>query len=301
MNNRIAAVGTINRDTIHLPGGEKHESYGGLLYSIYTLAQLTSDDFEIVPILNLGKDTSDTILKLLSKYKKIKTSGIKVVPAKNNHCNLYYLDKETKSEILKGAVPALMYENLKPALECSLTVIDFISGNDIDFEALEKFRRDYRGKIYMDIHSLTLGKKENGERFLRKPPDWKRYAACADYLQMNQREFELLSETSANPENVREFYQNLGMSGPIALNITLGERGSYLVHHDFDKLVCEHIAAPRVEIMADTTGCGDVFGAAFTAALCKGYANKLAAWTANQKASENCRYAGIENLNLDRL
>ena len=147
----------------------------------------------------------------------------------------------------------------------------------------------------------SLGKKENGERYIRKPADWKRYAACADYLQMNQGEFEILSETSATEENITEFFQSLKELDWEALSITLAELGSYLIYDDFGDVVCHQLTAPRVEFLADTTGCGDVFAAAFSAAVCTGFSSKLAAWTANQKASDNCRYAGVENLSLEKL
>ena len=65
MINVIAAIGTINRDTIHLPSGKKHESYGGLLYSIIALAQLTEDDCEILPVVNLGRDCSEAVMGML--------------------------------------------------------------------------------------------------------------------------------------------------------------------------------------------------------------------------------------------
>lgn len=301
MNNLIAAIGTINRDTIHLSSGEKYDSYGGLLYSIIALAQLTEDDYEILPVVNLGRDCSEAVMGMLKRYDKVKTSAISIVSAKNNHCNLYYLDRESKSEILKGGVPVLEYKDLLPALESDLTLVNFISGNDVSLDAIEEFRKDYGGKIYMDIHSLTLGKKENGERFMRRPVDWERYAACADYLQMNQKEFELLSETSATEENIKEFFHNFKELGWEALNVTLAELGSYLLYGDHGEVACHQLTAPRPERLADTTGCGDVFAAAFSAAVCMGFSSKLAAWTANQKASDNCRFAGIENLELEML
>ena len=50
MQNSIAVIGTINKDTIHTHDGKIHESFGGLLYTIIPLAQIIGKNYQILPI-----------------------------------------------------------------------------------------------------------------------------------------------------------------------------------------------------------------------------------------------------------
>jgi sugar/nucleoside kinase (ribokinase family) len=151
----------------------------------------------------------------------------------------------------------------------------------------------------MDIHSLTLGKRENGKRYLRRPLNWKRYCACADYLQLNKEEFELLLGEKLSHDSMKRFFQQFEDGLLKALLITMGEQGLYLVYRPKSKLVVRSIMAPRIERLRDTTGCGDVFGAAFVSAIINGASIPTAARFANVQAARNCRFAGIEELILD--
>jgi hypothetical protein len=131
MRNKIAVIGTINKDTIYSPDGKKHESYGGLLYTIIPLAQMLGNNFEILPILNLGRDCKREVMRFLQEYPIISAKHVNIVPRKNNDCRLFYSDTHSKTEILKGGVPGLRFDDIKPALGCGSTIINFISGRDI--------------------------------------------------------------------------------------------------------------------------------------------------------------------------
>jgi len=297
---KIAAIGTINKDTIYTPDGTKHESYGGLLYTMIPLAQMLDADCEILPILNLGRNISRDVMPLIRKYPAISHENIKIVSGKNNHCRLYYSDRESKKELLSGGVPGQVFRDIKPALTCEHTIVNFISGRDISIRTLEKFRRVYRGLIYVDIHSLTLGKRKSGERYFRKPLNWKRYCACADFLQMNREEFELLSGQPAFNESLKRFYSQFADGFLKALHVTCGQAGSCLAYKPGAKIVIKRIKAPVIRDLRDTTGCGDVFGAAFVASIVQGNSIYSSACFANDRAAMKCRFAGIESLRLHK-
>ncbi len=301
MPHKIAAIGTINRDTIHSHKGSVHESFGGLLYTIIPLAQMLGTDYEILPVLKLGEDCVKDVIPTLEEYPAIKHDHIKIVPQKNNHCHLFYTDHDKKNEILEGGVPGLAFRDIRPALACAMTIINFISGKDLSLRTLEKFRIEYTGRIYIDIHSLTLGMRKSGERYLRRPANWKKYCACADYLQVNSEEFELLSGKVISKNALKQFFEAVDKGYLRALHITLGKQGSYLVYKPESNILVRTIKSLVIRNPRDTTGCGDVFGAAFAAAIMKGLPDYKATRIANLRAGENCGYAGIEGLRLQRL
>jgi sugar/nucleoside kinase (ribokinase family) len=298
MRNRIAVIGTINKDTIHLPSGETRHSYGGLLYSIISLAQILKEDDQIYPILNLGRDCQEDVLRIIARYSNIKTEHIRIVDAKNNHCHLFYHDRDRKSEILEGGVPPLRYQDVKAAHACDLVMVNFISGCDVGLRALEKFRAEYIGPIYMDIHSLTLGLRANGERYLRKPANWQRYTAIADYLQMNSEEYELLTGFGPKALTLKVFH---GWRKRRTLIVTMGREGALVGYKMQSGAKYDFISAPKIKQAVDTTGCGDVFGAAFAAMILEEYSPEKAVRFANLQASRKCRYSGIEDMKLSRM
>jgi len=301
MSESVAVIGTINRDTVRLPSGKITRGFGGLLYSLLPLAQLLEKEARIIPLLKLGHDYHRPILKMLGRRPNIITSGIKIVPHKNNHCHLYYLDFDRKSEILEGGVPPLHQIDLRPALLCKLVLINFITGRDLSLRTLESFRRHFGGCIYIDIHSLTLGKRADGRRYLRKPRNWRRYAACADYLQMNRCEFELLTGMAMDKSGLRRFFGLLPGRRPQALIVTLGREGSYLLCRGGRLAAGRQFRVPQPSPAGDTTGCGDIYAAAFCAGLVQQYDLARCAKLANACAQQRVGLAGIETLRFSPL
>lgn len=289
---KIGVIGTINRDTIYLPGGGSIESWGGLLYTLEYLCR--AESVIVQPAVNIGRDHLTPIMKLLGRLKNIDLSLVAEVPERNNHCFLHYANQSHKCEMLKGSVRPLTWNRVKPLLDCDLIAVNFISGPDIKLAALERLRREFSGLIYMDIHSLTLGRKfmHGGfHRFLRRPRQWRRYLACADILQVNEVEFALLAGETFSPEAGKKF---IAEDAPHlkCLAVTRGALGSCIIYRRGNKMVSGHVEPIMVRQVYDTTGCGDIFGAGFVTAFLETRNSLTAAAHGNRLAGERCKKKG---------
>jgi sugar/nucleoside kinase (ribokinase family) len=286
---KIGVVGTINRDTIYRHDGTDVESWGGLLYSIKNLCDESVGI--IIPAVNLGRDAYKPVMSILNRFRRIDLSHIRKVPEKNNHCFLHYHNQSHKCEILKGGVPSLTYRRLRPLNDCDIVVVNFISGRDVTLAALEKFRAEFAGLVYMDIHSHTLGRRkvEGGHRrHLRRPPHWRRYIACADILQVNAVEFELLSGKKISRAAVGDFFAREAQHLK-CLIVTLGVDGSLVSYRGKgNAIITRSIPVVSIERVHDTTGCGDIFGAGFVAEYLRTRSPIKAARHGSRKAGARC-------------
>jgi sugar/nucleoside kinase (ribokinase family) len=276
---KVGIIGTINRDTIRLAEGTIKEGWGGILYNIATLSDLIGGTAEIYPVCNVGRDHYSSILQILNRLRGVHVDYIRKVPENNNHCHLTYLPDGEKTEILSGGVKRLTYADLHPLLDCDIILVNYISGRDLYLTSLQKLRRRFHGKIYIDLHSLTLGKRPDGSRFLRKPPGWEKVAQTADYFQMNRMELSILAgvdvEMISDRNNLLSAFKalmaGLGRKGNSFFGktyiITAGVQGCYLIRAEKETLSVKHVATNRRVGQGDATGCGDCFSAGFIAGL----------------------------------
>jgi sugar/nucleoside kinase (ribokinase family) len=274
---KIGVIGTINRDTIRLPDGTVKRGWGGMLYNIKTLSRLVGAKCRIYPACNIGADCYDEIMAIIRKLPGVHTDCIRRVAEKNNHCLLTYLDYERKEEILKGGVRPLKYGDVEGLLDSDIVLVNYISGRDIYLRTLRKIRRNYKGIIYCDIHSLTLGKRKDGSRYLRTPPEWPSVIETGDYVQMNRVELGTLVARRIEPhpkavrEGLRKLISLLRQKGIVVTKkvfiVTSGADGCFLFYFRDSRPVFQHFAPQRKVAQSDTTGCGDCFSSGFISGL----------------------------------
>ena len=293
---RIALVGTINRDTILTPDGVRVESYGGMLYSILSLAQIA--DATIYPICNVGRDVEAAVREALAPFPCVRFDGIRFVREPNPHCHLEYDGEGRKRETLLGGVPELLFDRIEPFLDGCALCLNFITGMELSLPTLQAVRDAADGPILMDVHSLTLGLDGESRRFWRVPPRWQAWLACADVVQLNREEGALLAGEALDDESAMcRFGETVLDLGPRALLITYGGQGSRTVVRDPDGRVAVYgfpscsVGAPK-----DETGCGDVFLMGFTWAYLQTGDACGASRFANRVAGINCSLRGIEEL-----
>ena len=272
---RLTVIGHICKDVIHLPN-EPFESapssYGGLYYAIMGLAGLLSENDTITPVFGVGAADYDDLLERLKLHKNIDPDGIFRVKGKTNEVHLFYdVNRSNRIECSKEIAAPIPYARIRPHLDAHGVIINMISGFDINLETLDTIRmevRDRRIPLHLDLHSLTLGVDEEHKRFRRPLTDWRRWCFMMSSVQMSEEEAAGLTAEKYDETTLINHLMPLMVGN---LLITRGERGATLVHQDIHKKLTRFdrpAFAPGRTV--DTTGCGDVFGAAFLSEVVAG-------------------------------
>jgi sugar/nucleoside kinase (ribokinase family) len=314
---RLGVVGTLVWDTIVYPGEqpEPTEGWGGVAYALSAFEATLSDDWEIVPIIKVGSDLSESAWRLLRSIPRMDLeTGIRVVPEPNNQVELVYTDPVRRRECLIGGMPPWVWDELEPLVgTCDVLYVNFISGFEMELDTAVSLRSEFRGPTYADLHSLFQGISRTGLRFPQELPSWKEWLCCFDAVQMNAEEFELLGRAIGDPWELAA--QSVGPELKLVA-VTLGNDGAGYVtgagfrsdpFHWPETRYQVAIPGPArsgtesacggVEVVGDPTGCGDVWGATFLARLLRGDQIESAMTEANCVAAKNVRYQGATGLN----
>ncbi len=294
---KIAVLGTITKDTIFDPQETKRESFGGILYNVLAVSALGGKEVKVYPVCNLGYDLYQQVLKILKKHKNIDLAGIKKVRTRNNHNFLYYDKNNNREEISKNSVPRLTYPQIEPFIGSDVILVNFISGSDIHLKTLKKLGRNTQALIFMDIHSLIMGRRKDGKRFVKVPENWQEWIGCADILQCNHAELNALSNKKTDSfARVKSFARQILLSGPQVFLVTKGKESGYVFQVGKKGIKSNRTLVPRPGKIKDLTGCGDVFSAGFIISYLESKDPVLSAEFANSAASHKCRFSGVEIL-----
>ena len=312
---RLGVVGTLVWDTIRYRDGgpEQVEEWGGVAYALSAFEAALPDDWEIVPIIKVGSDLSESAWRFLRSFPRTDVeTGIRVVPEPNNRVELVYTGPERRTERLIGGVPPWLWAELAPvAGTCHALYVNFVSGFEMELDTARSLRSGFPGPTYADLHSLFLGVGRSGLRIPQELPSWGAWLRCFDAVQMNAEEFELLGRTMGDPWALAA--QIVGPELKL-ITVTLGPGGAgYVAGAAFkNDPLCwpdtrHRVATPGparsgiapVEgpaLVGDPTGCGDVWGATFLARLISGDQLDPAMIQANRIAAKNVAHRGASGL-----
>jgi len=295
---KVAVIGTINRDSLIFPNGERQESFGGALYSLSALSALGGRWMEIYPICNVGYDVHPRVVGMLSQYGNVRLMGIRKVNRKNNHVVLKIDENNERQEVLQNRVPVLGFDQIRPFLDCDAVLVNFTSGFDVGLETLRRIREGTDRLIFLDVHSLTLGVRKNGRRFLRTPRRWEEHVKQVDMVQCNFAELSLLAGRQIHSsEELREFGRHILHLGPTTLLVTMGQDGAVMMQKQGRGCRFASRAGIKVSDFRDATGCGDVFSAGFLSCYLRTGIRERSLDFANRVAAEKCKVSGVERVN----
>lgn len=299
-------------DVIHKINGEKIHSYGGILYSVISMAILSGENDTIIPLMNLGEDEFENVINIFKKYPKIKTHGINKVNHPTRKVNLYYnlynTDKQARIEKSTEPTYTLDYSYCESFLNSADAIlVNMISGVDITLETLKKIRKNFKGYMHIDIHNIVMNTKEDGSRVHVPVDNWYEWCTNTDTIQMNEFEIASLTRDKLSEYKIAEeiLYNRsydvkglivtrgkIGVTGFLKKERIIGsEKFNDLNHIDIDSIENPHFV--------DSTGCGDVFASSFTVDYSKTKDFTKSIHYANRMASYNSSLMGIEE--LDKL
>jgi len=308
----LGVLGTMIWDTIvgRDPRAVPSEEWGGIGYALAALDAALDDDWRVVPIVKVGRDLAPRANAFLRGLARIGGDArFAEVPGTNPRVTLSYLAGERRCEGLTGDVPRWSWAELGPmVLGLDAVYVNYITGFECDLATAQALRRAFPGPVYGDLHSLALGKHDDGTRYYRPIEEALAWLACHDVAQVNEDEMaQLGSDPLALATRALE-------SGVSAVCVTLGARGAVYVtageERPFDwaargqarpahraGLVRTALVAPEGDaVTGDPTGCGDVFGATLAARLLAGAALEAGVREANRMAKRNVTYKGATGL-----
>jgi hypothetical protein len=301
---RLGVIGTMVWDTIYGrdPAQPAVEEWGGIAYSLAGLDAALDPDWEIVPLIKVGSDLADRAQAFLRTLQRTTHHARFItVPQPNNRVTLRYQSAERRCEQMTGGVPPWTWAELGPLVaDLDALYVNFISGFEFDLATARLVRRGFPGFIYADLHSLFLGKLDDGTRVLQPLADPAGWFGCFDVVQLNEEE---LAQLGDDPLAVAAIALGAGCR---VLCVTLGTHGAVALTGAPVRTIRippgGAALAPRVT--GDPTGCGDVFGAATAARLLAGAPLEDALREGARLAARNlaCRGAsGLRDHLLGRL
>lgn len=312
---RLGVVGTLVWDTIHAREGRSVpvEEWGGLAYALSALVAALPDDWEVVPLVKIGSDLSESARHFLNELPRVDTqTGVRTVPEPNNRVDLRYIDRDRRTERLQGGVPSWAWAELTPPVRsCDALYVNFISGFELTLDTARALRASFAGPIYADLHSLFMGVAHGGYRVPQELPSWGGWLRCFDAVQMNEPEFDLLGRATGDPWRLASEVVGSDLK---LITVTLGGRGAaWIAGPGFEHDPFTWPAARRAmgvagasrsgraersdgEVEGDPTGCGDVWGATFFARLLAGDTMDVALEAANRFAGRNVLHRGARGL-----
>ncbi len=226
---------------------------GGIFYTALALKQFIEPADEI--FLNTAVQTENYNLfsGVYESYNKSFIRFVDRIPKVYLTLHNFKERGETYESISQGLT--IDFEKLN---QFDGILINMITGFDISLEQLQSVRKNYKGKIFIDIHTLARGLDENLKREFRPVPDFNLWASSVNILQVNENELKTLSNLRDEFEIAKEVL-NYGIEIFI---VTKGSLGARLYGKKNGEILSSFRSSEKVKTK-NMIGCGDVFGAVF--------------------------------------
>ena len=250
---RILIIGHSVLDYVEYEGTTTIQP-GGIFYTAtgFTSQKSASDKFYL---LTYTDDKTDKYFSsVFSQFDLTYSQKIGSIPTV--HLNVF--DDKEREERFENFSNELSIKHISNFKQFDGIFINMISGNDIAISDLEFIRKNYGGKIYLDVHALSKGTDEKGNRRFRKVPELERWLKSVNIIQANEFELDTISEGKDEFEKAK-FVLELG---PEILIITKGDKGVRAFYKNDTEIASIFLSAEKVNSV-NKVGCGDIFGTYF--------------------------------------
>lgn len=239
-------------DTV-ISGETKRYAPGGIYYNVIGITGCSTSE-DIISILT-GIDDKYAFFAPL--YENIERKLSPDIAAGVRVELTLHPDKEREEKYLVMPEP-LSIRDVSDFSKFDGILFNFISGADFKLEDLLRLRAGYSGIIYADLHTLTRAMDETGLRYFRKIPDREKWLSCFHVIQVNETEFQTLSDKRDTFEAARDILQ----FGSKVLIVTYGKKGAAVYTIENNELEYSFISVKKISEKG-CVGCGDIFGAFF--------------------------------------
>jgi len=261
----VAVVGTVVDDEIRTADGAIVRSLGGIAYSVGVLSAIAGERLRILPVCRVGDDLAERVAAAWSGLPGVDLTALVPHAGPHTRVRLDYtvpgLGPGERVERLLYPMPPLRPGETAAAAGAHVVLVNCISGFDLERGAIPTGRR-----VVLDVHSLLLGRRDDGTRYPQRPDDADAWVAACDVLQCNRVEATTLTGLPASADEgavERAVAGLLARSGrPRAALLTGGPEGVSLVQPGG---TVSRMPPPTV-VDGEVTGAGDAFGAGFVAA-----------------------------------
>lgn len=223
-------------------------SLGGITYNVLSLS--LDKEIEVFPITYIGKDLKEEFLSLLSSNVDLKY----VIEIENTNRNILHIYNNERYEFITTFSPEININMLtKIEEEIEFILINPVMGWEFSFETLKEIKKIPIPSKMIDIHSLALGIKGNGERYQKvlRPDESEILIDSFDIIQMNMREYYAMVQ--------KKFPVGIEYFGPEKIIIVSdAEKGAYI----YNNKKLKHFSSSNPS-KKHIVGAGDIFSGIF--------------------------------------
>lgn len=263
---------------------------GGIFYTVVSLLNQRSSDDKLFLCSSVDKESGELFEAAYNQIERDFIITVDSIPT----VELVVNETDERNETYSELVSNLQLPSVLKGVDGIL--INMITGYDISLSQLKQLRKDFRGLIYFDVHTLSRGVDDNMNRIFRRIEDFNQWAECVDILQANESELLTLSDKSSE----RDILEELFACGTKQIIITRAEKGATVYFKSGIEIKSFHKDAVNVNVK-NKIGCGDVFGAVYFYNYIKNKNVTLALEQANLFAGIATTISSTEEfLNLNR-
>ncbi len=233
---------------------------GGIFYSAlgYKLVKQDDDDICLNTVVEESNENLFSIVydNLNKKYLKIKSEIPKVFLT-------IHEDKERDECYNK------VTENLEINFDDLNTFdgiqVNMVTGFDITVGQVEEIRKNFKGLIYIDVHTLSRGLEGDMKREFRTIPEFSRWAKSVDIIQVNENELHTLDDEKDALKTINKIL-SLGVKFIIVTKGNLGARVYWLKNDEINSIFISALKIEKENKEGKSSwqvGCGDIFGSVF--------------------------------------